>query len=153
MVDALGSAGSALLAGVAGYIALKLYKVESERDRRAALRERSQQASLVAAWYGEYQREEYDLDDDSYVGTTKLVVVNLSALPVYNVVATLGTGRVTTHRIEAFPPGQRTFTISSKFNYSDNIVLEFRDNAGIDWTRDSYGLRETYPASERQRRG
>ncbi len=57
-----------VLAGIAGYVAYRLFQVESKRDERLEKLAFEQQATSVGVWME---------------GTSKLIIANLSPLPVY----------------------------------------------------------------------
>src|SRR5688572_24776488 len=80
VIDAVGSFGGMLLAGIAGWVAYRLFKVESLRDQKAeefrreqAEEKKQDQAAKVGLWY--------DID------AGKMVVLNASSLPIYAVEA------------------------------------------------------------------
>src|SRR5688572_21504782 len=96
IVDALGSAVSASLATVAAVVAYRLYKVESERDRRANEQLARHQAASVGAWIANYvdplSTEDDDDDEDkgdvpalapTEVTELTFIAANLSTLPIY----------------------------------------------------------------------
>lgn len=58
-----------ILAGIAGFIAYRLFKVETERDEKREQDALQQQANSIGVW-----------TDDQ-----KLIVANLSGLPIYDV--------------------------------------------------------------------
>src|SRR5688572_3368147 len=77
VIDAIGSFGGMVLAGIAGYVAYRLFKVESERDRKVELLQARQaeesmrqQAASVGFW----------LDPSGSAH-----IFNASPLPIYDV--------------------------------------------------------------------
>ncbi|MEV4411410.1 hypothetical protein [Catellatospora sp. NPDC049609] len=79
VVDAIGSFGGMVLAGIAGYVAYRLFMVESERDRKADAIQRQQiidklreQAASIGFWQD--------------IKTGHLCIFNASPLPIYRIV-------------------------------------------------------------------
>ena len=76
-VEAVGSAGSALLAAAAGLVAYRLYKIESDRDRRTELQLMRQQAASVGVWIRDDTEPLFrDKDEDAPEPVTTFVVAN-----------------------------------------------------------------------------
>jgi hypothetical protein len=93
IVDAIGSLLSAVLAGIAGFVAFKLYGIESVRDKEAARLQqrrdadaRQQQAAAVGFWeeWGGGEARGGPHGAPAPV-TYELTVSNHSNLPVYEV--------------------------------------------------------------------
>lgn len=83
IIDAIGSFGAMILAGIAGFVAYRLFQVESKRDERLEQLALELQANSVGVW----------------IDNGKLVAANLSPLPIYGL------------NLEAYPEPD-DFTIS-----------------------------------------
>ncbi|MFC7246042.1 hypothetical protein ACFQO7_26495 [Catellatospora aurea] len=139
VLDAVGSFGGMILAGIAGYVAYRLFKVESRRDEIAqqfhsdqAQERAREQAAHIGFWW-----------DDEMSG---LVVHNASALPIYEV----GLFSAISYEdkllnVESFKgavrPGANWIpkTPDTAFMESRLIVLRFTDCSGLAWFRDLAG--------------
>jgi hypothetical protein len=149
IIDAIGSMLGALLAGIAGLVAFRLYKIESERDRVAAEVAIRQQAASVAFWW------------DS--PTSQLRVSNHSLLPIYfpsvhttppqtiGLCPTATTEQPKTAAMVLLPaehayavvrksPGVwMIYELEEHPSSEQMIILTFADNANIMWKRDLLG--------------
>ena len=159
-VDALGSAGSALLAATAAFVAYRLYKVESERDRRAEMQLVRQQAASVGVWIRN-DVDALDRDEDEPEPTPEpevtFVVANMSTLPIYRLSVHFNRGLdrvqlVVTQRDVLLPDERFETQVPTEVDGERRRpVLDFRDNAGAEWRRDSTGY--LGPAVEGRVRG
>ncbi|BCB75231.1 hypothetical protein GCM10022251_34120 [Phytohabitans flavus] len=148
VVGALGSAGSALLAATAGFVAYRLYRIESERDRRTEMQLARQQAASVGVWIrNDVEPLFRDEDEPEPAPEPELtfVAANMSTLPVYRLSVHFDLGqdkalRVVTQR-DVLLPGERfeTQVPTEVDGERRRPVLTFRDNAGAEWRRDSTG--------------
>lgn len=158
VIDALGSAGSAVLAAVAGIVAYKLFKVESARDLQSHefqvkrdSEDRRRQASMIGIW----------AETKSEILT--LFVANHSPLPIYAChifAAPHHDAQLTANRETHQVVGQGRYiaspsvltageTMSMKFlpvgavssdgQHRMLARIYFRDNAGAYWERDTSG--------------
>jgi hypothetical protein len=149
MIGSLVSAGATvmgvILAGVGGIVAYRLYKVETERDLRIAEEALRQQAAMIAFW----------------VRGGQVFVGNHSPLPIYNVMVARphlidAKPRTPIQNFRVMVDGQRvngllpgmigTVELDVKATAQatgaevllaagPNLVLLFRDNAGVRWLR------------------
>jgi len=147
MIGSLVSAGATLLgvilAGFAGYVAYRLFKVESERDRQAVALLLRQQAAAIGFWH-----------DDEGVW----LLSNHSALPIYDIFVGTVEHKLKDNVIEidkvdftvaeptkeAFrghlPPGESAgFQLDPE---AQHVCVVFRDNAGRRWFRQRWRLRQ-----------
>jgi hypothetical protein len=148
VLDALGSVGSALLAATAGFVAYRLYKIESERDRRAEMQLIRQQAASVGVWIRD-DVDALDRDEDEPEPTPEpevtFVVANMSPLPIYRLSVHFDLGPDRAQRVviqrDVLLPGERfeTQVPAEVDGERRRTVLTFRDNAGTEWRRDSTG--------------
>ncbi|MBQ1052110.1 hypothetical protein KBX50_27095 [Micromonospora sp. C51] len=148
VIDAVGSFGSMVLAGAAGFVAYRLYSVESERDLRAEELQRQQaadrlrqQAAGVGFWH--------DAARDTYC------VFNASSLPIYQVVVWRSSvGRNQAAKVHPalrpdelleVPDGRKrpaatgVQTVTLVRRGDDTSVVRFADNANTWWERDLQG--------------
>ncbi|MFG1883234.1 hypothetical protein [Micromonospora sp. NPDC049102] len=148
VVDAVGSAAGALLAAIAGFVAYRLYKIESERDRRTEMQWARQQAASIGVWIRD-EVEPLDLDEDEPEPISEpeltFVVTNMSALPIYRLSVHFDLGqdralRIVTQRDVLLPAERFETQVPSEIEGARRRpVLTFRDNAGAEWWRDSTG--------------
>ncbi|GAA1423075.1 hypothetical protein GCM10009662_82670 [Catellatospora coxensis] len=141
-----------VLAGVAGYVAYRLFKVESERDRKAdyfqkelAEEKSREQAASVGFWH-DYEKR-------------TIAVLNASKLPIYAVVITRGGETVAGISIvgwmrsfAALRPGESIeLSISDHYDEDGDINttgyrIWFDDNSNKRWVRSLDGdLRRFHP--------
>jgi arabinogalactan oligomer/maltooligosaccharide transport system substrate-binding protein len=167
-----------VLAAVGGFVALRLYVREADRDERAAeerrardLEARRAQAALISAWY-DIQEQEYrsNLDGEMrYTYRWGAYLRNASELPVYEVkidfyAVVEGIERPAgTESRRVVPPGLifvqtpwdlATFPQESTMD-SYVVSITFRDTAGQRWTRDTNGQLLPFdvgPSTDRQPR-
>ncbi len=134
-----------ILAGVAGYVAYRLFKVESERDQRAEQARRQQMADQArdqAARIGFWKDNRSDV----------IKVLNASSLPVYDAelhVDVFTDGAFVRQPIKylaAIVPGEQIELSPQEFAEAKALLvgdadafngphLYFRDNAGLFWER------------------
>ncbi|GAA2352259.1 hypothetical protein Cme02nite_26030 [Catellatospora methionotrophica] len=142
VIDAIGSFGGMCLAGVAGYVAFRLLKVEFERDKKAQEFLYQQQASSIGFWR----------DGNRHC----VVVLNASPLPIYHVVISeyrVGVGGEQENRFSVLMPGQQVeVPLKDIYGFSPpprkdgtlthgQYILEcgFCDNSRLYWKRDLNG--------------
>ncbi|MDI1463231.1 hypothetical protein QEZ54_19810 [Catellatospora sp. KI3] len=157
VVDAIGSFGGMVLGGVAGIVAYRLYKVESERDRQAELlrleqaHERARhQASRIGYWY--------DTDERC------LNVFNASSLPIYGIRVVLRQDSTRlaelappfNQRVVAMPPGKLVEWPVPHFDDMQpqrepmgECVLLFTDSGNSVWERTLDGSLKAFAGTGR----
>ncbi|WP_431977590.1 hypothetical protein [Micromonospora haikouensis] len=166
------------LALAAGIVSFRIYKIESDRDRRAederrerALDERRAQAELVSTWFA---KDEESLHRRKIVWGRVLwgaIVLNSSNLPIYDVVVFFRPKEAANYphqvdghgipgeAIRVVPPHQGTVMVDmpeamdalpaeNRLQLVD-VSMEFRDSAGRRWLRDWNGfLLDITPTAE-----
>lgn len=158
----------ALVTAAALIAAFKVYKIESDRDARAATERREQfqaerraQADKVAAWYA-YFRPQYSSAPMTAFREQgwAAFIRNASDLPIYDVeidfyyvIPNAPPGNVPSRRgssdqIPVVPPQEETYIktpsgvldqVDAESKANHSVAIEFRDTAGARWRRDIYG--------------
>jgi hypothetical protein len=151
-----------VFASIAGYVALRLYRVEIRRDQRVeveinerALLARRSQAATVCAWF--QARSAYGPLTGLYQSEAEspvwgVEIRNGSNLPVYDVRVAyhfVKKGATTPekgfYKVAILPPGESFRELPRSLRDAKNpdemtVALTFRDAAGYSWSRGTDGV-------------
>ncbi|WP_051110606.1 sugar ABC transporter substrate-binding protein [Longispora albida] len=138
-ISAIASVLTLLFAALAGWVAFRVYRIESRRDEAAAADQsdraaqaRRAQAALVSAWWGRHS---------SLPG---IFVRNASEVPVYQASVSLidpvGVGLAEVVELPVVPPAdQPVFHPVMGIGGTPRVVFGFTDAAERRWIRDQRG--------------
>ncbi|WP_212829925.1 hypothetical protein [Catellatospora sp. TT07R-123] len=151
-IGAIGSFFGMILAGIAGYVAFRLFRVESGRDLKADEFRREQAEELVRH---QATRIGFWVDSDA----KQVVVLNSSELPIFRIRIVFQDYRSydqvlppvifpdekVVHFQDALVPGERIHVSEQAFReealnkngfyFGQGTYIQFIDNAGFRWKR------------------